>query len=104
MAILDDITSLDGTKKIMRDKKGLTSMGLEKDNPWEKGNQTKDAEKDSFSTHLAIQQVGLHVDKTFSKDNIMTCELKVYSVITIHLWILVNLSQLSSKSTIMLCL
>jgi hypothetical protein len=33
MAILDDITSLDGTKKIMRDKKGLTSMGLEKDNP-----------------------------------------------------------------------
>jgi hypothetical protein len=58
MVILDDITSLDRTKKIMRDK-GITSMGLEKDNPWEKGNQTKDAGKDSFSTHLAIQQVGL---------------------------------------------
>jgi len=55
MVILDDITSLDRTKKIMRDKKGITSMGLEKDNPWEKGNQTKDAEEDSFSTNLAIQ-------------------------------------------------
>jgi hypothetical protein len=30
--ILDDITSLDRTKKIMRDK-GIISMGLEKDNP-----------------------------------------------------------------------
>ncbi len=76
--ILDDITSLDRTKKIMRDKKGITSMGL-KDNPWEKGKQTKDAEKDSFSMHLAIQQVGLPVSKTCSNDNIMTWELKVYS-------------------------
>jgi hypothetical protein len=33
MVILDEITSLDRTKKIMRDKKGITSMGLEKDNP-----------------------------------------------------------------------
>jgi hypothetical protein len=46
----------------------------------------------------------LQVNKTFSKDNIMTWELKVYSCNHHHLWILVNLSQLSSISTIMLCL
>lgn len=97
--ILDDISSLDRTKKI---KKGITSM--EKDNPWEKGKQTKEAEKDSFSTHLAIQQVGLQVDKTFSKDNIMTWELKVYSYNHHPSLDPGQFSQLSSKSTIMLCL
>ncbi len=43
--ILDDITSLDRTKKIMRNKKGITSMGLEKDNHEKKATKQKRRKK-----------------------------------------------------------
>jgi hypothetical protein len=102
--ILDDITSLDRTKKIMRNKKGITSMGLEKDNHEKKATKQKTQKKIVSQRTWPFNKLVCKLTKPLAMTTSWPENSKSTPVITIHLWILVNLSQLSSKSTIMLCL
>ncbi len=75
-------------------------MRLETENPWEKGNQTEDA-----GGKKILNMPGHLISWSASRQNLQQWQhaqsenSNSAPVVTIQLWILVNLSQLSRKST-----